>query len=105
MTVGALLHLGLPLEKLERELKKMQGLRYRLEVSKKLVNGIKATRFRVRTKKEGGGRSWKKIRELIKQSSLGSEVKERGIDIFARLAKAEGRIHGVSPERVHFHEV
>jgi uncharacterized protein (TIGR00299 family) protein len=105
MTVGALLHLGLPLEKLERELKKLQGLRYRLEVSKKLVNGIKATRFRVRTKEEGTGRSWKKIRELIKQSSLGSDVKERGIDIFSRLAEAEGRIHGVSPERVHFHEV
>jgi uncharacterized protein (TIGR00299 family) protein len=105
MTVGALLHLGLPLEKLERELKKLQGLRYRLEVSKKLVNGIKATRFRVRTKEEGAGRSWKKIRELIKQSSLGSDVKERGIDIFSRLAEAEGRIHGVSPERVHFHEV
>jgi uncharacterized protein (TIGR00299 family) protein len=105
MTVGALLHLGLPLEKLEHELKKLQGLRYRLEVSKKLVNGIKATRFRVRTKEEGTGRSWKKIRELIKQSSLGSDVKERGIDIFSRLAEAEGRIHGVSPERVHFHEV
>jgi len=105
MTVGALLHLGLPLEKLERELKKLRGLNYRLEVSKKVVNGIQATRFRVRTKEGGAGRSWKKIRELIKQSSLGSDVKERGIDIFSRLAEAEGTIHGVSPERVHFHEV
>ena len=43
MTVGALLHLGLPREKLERELKKLRGLRYRLEVGKKFVNGIRAT--------------------------------------------------------------
>ncbi|MEE8074033.1 MAG: nickel pincer cofactor biosynthesis protein LarC [Candidatus Binatia bacterium] len=105
MTVGALLHLGLPREKLERELKKLRGLRYRLEVGKKFVNGIRATRFRVRTKEGGAGRSWKKIRELIQKSSLGSDVKERGIAIFSRLAEAEGRIHGVSPERVHFHEV
>jgi hypothetical protein len=105
MTVGALLHLGLPRGKLERELKKLPGLRYRLEVSKKFVNGIQATRFCVRAEESGAGRSWKKIRKIIKQSSLESDVKDRGLDIFARLAEAEGRIHGVPPDRVHFHEV
>ena len=105
MTVGALLHLGLPRVKLERELKKLPGLKYRLEVSKKFVNGIQATRFRVRAEESGAGRSWKMIRKIIKRSSLESDVKDRGLDIFARLAEAEGRIHGVPPDRVHFHEV
>ncbi|MCH7912676.1 MAG: nickel pincer cofactor biosynthesis protein LarC [Deltaproteobacteria bacterium] len=105
MTVGALLHLGLPRGKLERELKKLPGLRYRLEVSKKFVNGIEATRFRVRVEESGAGRSWKTIRKIIKQSSLEADVKDRGLDIFARLAEAEGTIHGVPPDRVHFHEV
>lgn len=105
MTVGALLHLGLPRVKLERELKKLPGLKYRLEVSKKFVNGIQATRFRVRAEESGAGRSWKVIRKIIKRSSLESDVKDRGLDIFARLAEAEGRIHGVPPDRVHFHEV
>lgn len=105
MTVGALLHLGLPRGKLERELKKLPGLKYRLEVSKKFVNGIQATRFRVRAEESGAGRSWKVIRKIIKRSSLESDVKDRGLDIFARLAEAEGRIHGVPPDRVHFHEV
>jgi hypothetical protein len=105
MTVGALLHLGLPRVKLERELKKLPGLRYSLEVSKKFVNGIQATRFRVRAEESGAGRSWKMIRKIIKQSSLESDIKDRGLDIFARLAEAEGRIHGVPPDRVHFHEV
>lgn len=105
MTVGALLHLGLPRGKLERELKKLPGLRYRLEVSKKFVNGIQATRFRVRAEESGAGRSWKMIRKIIKQSSLESDVKDQGLDIFARLAEAEGRIHGVPPDRVHFHEI
>ena len=38
-----------------------------------------------------------------KQSS--PKVKETGIDIFSRLAEAEGKIHGVAPEKVHFHEI
>ncbi|MEE9550661.1 MAG: nickel pincer cofactor biosynthesis protein LarC, partial [Candidatus Binatia bacterium] len=59
----------------------------------------------VRAEESGAGRSWKKIRKIIKQSSLESDVKDRGLDIFARLAEAEGRIHGVPPDRVHFHEV
>ena len=32
-------------------------------------------------------------------------MKETGIDIFSRLAEAEGKIHGVAPEKVHFHEI
>ncbi len=105
MTVGALLHLGLPRQKLAQELGKLRGVKYRLEVSKKLVHGIQATRFRVRVEEKGHERSWRQIQQLIKGSSLESEVKERGLDIFAKLAEVEGKIHGVQPEKVHFHEV
>jgi pyridinium-3,5-bisthiocarboxylic acid mononucleotide nickel chelatase len=28
-----------------------------------------------------------------------------GVNIFARLAEVEGKIHGVAPEKVHFHEI
>jgi len=105
MTVGALLHLGLPRQKLAQELGKLRGVKYRLEVSKKLVHGIQATRFRVRVEEKGHERSWRQIQQLIKGSSLKSEVKERGLDIFAKLAEVEGKIHGVQPEKVHFHEV
>jgi uncharacterized protein (DUF111 family) len=47
MVAGALLDLGLPLKKLKEELKKIPTLNYRLEVTKKSVRGIRATRFRV----------------------------------------------------------
>ncbi|MFQ5850257.1 MAG: nickel pincer cofactor biosynthesis protein LarC [Candidatus Binatia bacterium] len=105
MTVGALLHLGLPRKRLEQELKRLPGLRYRLVVSKKLISGVQATRFCVRVEEGGRERSWQEIRGLIKRSSLEAEIKERGLSIFARLAEAEGRVHGVPPEKVHFHEV
>jgi len=105
MFVAALLNLGLPLEILKSELKKIPTLKYRLEVGTKTLGAISATRFRVICGKSEAQRSWKDIRALIQQSSLEPEVKETALRIFSRLAEAEGKIHGVAPERVHFHEV
>ncbi|TAK06528.1 nickel pincer cofactor biosynthesis protein LarC [bacterium] len=105
MFAGALLDLGLPLGRLKSELKKLPALHYRLEVTKKTVHGIRATRFRVICGRKEPERPWKEIRDLIRQSALDAEVKEKGLAVFARLAEAEGKIHGVAPDKVHFHEV
>jgi hypothetical protein len=105
MFVGAMLDLGLPLTRLKSELKKIPTLRYTLTVSKKTVHSIRATRFHVVCPDKESTRSWKQIRTLIAGSSLRPKVKEAGIDIFSRLAEAEGKIHGVAPEKVHFHEI
>src|SRR6185503_17138606 len=32
-------------------------------------------------------------------------VKQKSMSVFHRVAVAEGKIHGMSPEQVHFHEV
>ena len=105
MFAAALVDLGLPLAALKAELKKIPGLKYRLELGSKKVGAIRAARFQVVTAKKEPERSWADIRRLIQQSALGAEVKERAIGIFARLAEAEGKVHGVAPARVHFHEV
>jgi uncharacterized protein (TIGR00299 family) protein len=105
MFVAALLDLGLPVEKLKSELKKIPSLNYRLEVTKKSVHGIRATQFRVICGRKEPERPWKQIRALIQQSMLDPEVKEKGLRIFSRLAEAEGKIHDVPPDKVHFHEV
>jgi uncharacterized protein (TIGR00299 family) protein len=105
MMVGALLDLGLPLDELKTELKKIPSLHYRIEATKKTLHGIRATRFRVISGRKEPERSWKQIRSLIHESDLDPEVKEKGLQIFAGLAEAEGKIHGVAPDNVHFHEV
>lgn len=105
MFVAALLDLGLSLPKLRLELKKIPTLQFKLEVSKKTVHGIRARRFHVICPEKGSERSWKQIRTLIGRSRLHPEVKERAIAVFGRLAEAEGKIHGVSPDQVHFHEI
>jgi len=105
MFAAALVDLGLPLDALKAELRKIPGLRYRLELQGKKVGAIRAAHFRVVTAKKEPERSWVVIRRLIQQSALSAAIKERAIDIFARLAEAEGKVHGVAPGRVHFHEV
>ena len=50
-------------------------------------------------------RTFAQIRELIQASALSDWVKQKSVAIFQRIAKAEGKIHGLPPEEVHFHEV
>ncbi|MDK3160212.1 LarC family nickel insertion protein [Kamptonema cortianum] len=53
----------------------------------------------------GDSRNYAQIRELIEKSDLSEFVKKHSVGIFHRIAVAEGKIHGLPPEQVHFHEV
>jgi len=50
-------------------------------------------------------RTFADIREIITRSSLSAWVKTKSIGVFQRIAEAEGKIHGLPAEQVHFHEV
>jgi uncharacterized protein (TIGR00299 family) protein len=50
-------------------------------------------------------RSWAEIRRLLETAALPARPHARAQAIFAALAAAEGRVHGVDPETVEFHEV
>jgi len=105
MFLAALLDAGLPLAKLKRELKNIPALRFGLKTSQKSVHGIRAMRFHVTCGQNEPARSWKEIRQLIQRSKLKPDVKDTGFKIFSRLAEVESKIHGVPPDKVHFHEV
>ncbi len=51
------------------------------------------------------GRNFSEITTLIADSALSDWVKAKSIAVFHRIAVAEGKIHGMPPEEVHFHEV
>jgi pyridinium-3,5-bisthiocarboxylic acid mononucleotide nickel chelatase len=105
MFVAALLDLGLSLNKLRAELKKIPTLQFALKSTKKTVHSIRATQFQVIHPKNEAPRSWKQIRALIKRSKLDAATKQTSVDIFTWLAEAEAKIHGVQIDKVHFHEV
>jgi pyridinium-3,5-bisthiocarboxylic acid mononucleotide nickel chelatase len=50
-------------------------------------------------------RTFSEIQHLIAHSGLSEWVKQKATAIFRRIAEAEGKIHGVPPDQVHFHEV
>jgi len=52
-----------------------------------------------------GSRNFAKIKRLITKSKLSAWVKKKSVAVFQRIAEAEGKIHGLPPEHVHFHEV
>jgi pyridinium-3,5-bisthiocarboxylic acid mononucleotide nickel chelatase len=53
----------------------------------------------------GPARAWRDVRALIEAAGLDEAVRDRALDVFGRLARAESRAHGVDPDDVHFHEV
>lgn len=52
-----------------------------------------------------GNRNFAQIIALIRASTLSPWVQEKSLAVFRRVAVAEGKIHGLPPEEVHFHEV
>lgn len=50
-------------------------------------------------------RNAKDIFQMITSSTLPENVKKRSLALFKEIARAEAKIHGVSEESVHFHEV
>ncbi len=51
------------------------------------------------------GRSYADIRGMLERSGLEAPVKSRALAVFRRIAEAEGKVHGIAAEAVHFHEV
>jgi uncharacterized protein (TIGR00299 family) protein len=106
MLLGALLDAGLQREALEGELARLKLPGYRLEVSKVERAGLAATRVEVVPAGEPPPhRRLPDVLSVIEGSDLPATDRERGSLVFRRLAEAEGRVHGLPPEEVEFHEV
>ncbi|HYY80011.1 MAG TPA: nickel pincer cofactor biosynthesis protein LarC [Actinomycetes bacterium] len=105
MVLGALLDAGASEERLRAGLARVPVDPFELEVEAVERGGIGATQVVVRTGPPGGLRTWAELRATIGGADLPGPVRDRALATFARLAEAEGRVHRVPADRVHFHEV
>lgn len=127
MTVGAFLDLGLPMEHLRAELAKLGLEGYQVSAEERLVHGIRAIKFDVVVDQSAssqqqhghshgrehghehhenhGHRPFRDVRAIVEESGLSAAVKQRALRVFTKLAEAEGKVHGVAPDDVEFHEV
>jgi pyridinium-3,5-bisthiocarboxylic acid mononucleotide nickel chelatase len=129
MFIAALLDLGVDARKLERELKKLKLDGWHFHISRRQKSSIAGVKFDVHLAHahehehehphEHGHhhshahedhdhtdqRNFAEIKQLILRSKLSGWVKQKSIAVFGRIAEAEGKIHGLPPAEVHFHEV
>ena len=106
MFVGALIDAGLPIEELKKTIAGLNFNDYKISVKKEERDNVFGTRFLVSAcRKNQKTRSFKDIKEIFQTSNLPPTVPEKCIVIFEKLAMAEGAIHHISPEKVHFHEL
>lgn len=105
MTLGALIDLGVPVDKLEHDLALLLTEPFSLQVTPVERHGIRALHCEVVAEKRSPSRHYADIRKLIGYSGLPESVKKTALAIFHKIAVAEAGIHGEVVDAVHFHEV
>ncbi len=105
MLLGALIDLGVSEDALRAELAKLKLPGYTISTRRVVKQNIAATKFDCDAGHEHAHRSYTEIAGMITGSGLSEIVKRRAVSVFRRLGEAEAKIHGVSLEKIHFHEI
>lgn len=105
MLLGALVGAGVPLAVLADAVDKVAPGQVLLHEERVRRAGLVATRCHVEVADDAAHRSWRDVAALLAGAGLHEDVRALAHDVFERLAEAEGRVHGVDPAEVHFHEV
>jgi len=106
MLLGALIDAGVDAVALSAELAKLNVPGWSLRAERVQRGGIDATKAHVElAAAQQQHRLLADILAIIDGSSLPAGDCERAGRIFRTLAQAEGRVHGVAPEEIGFHEV
>jgi uncharacterized protein (TIGR00299 family) protein len=104
MTLAALIDSGIDAEAIRQGIDSL-GLPIRLEVEKVRKSGIASTYVHVEAPKEDSHRFLPEIEAILQRGRLTARQCDLALRIFRRLAEAEAAVHGVSVDKVHFHEV
>jgi len=106
MFLAALFSLGADVGRVRKELGKLGGIEsFEIELESVKKKGLAASKAVIGYSESTHERNLKSILEMIDSSGLDSRVKELSRGVFYAIAEAEGKVHGISPDKVHFHEV
>src|SRR4051812_19652308 len=105
MLLGALVDAGVPLDVPARAVGGLTVEPVVLTTEQVTRHGLGATRVHVHAPPSSTHRTWPHVRAILADADLDDAVRDRALAVFERLALAEGRVHRVDPDEVHFHEV
>lgn len=107
MLLGAFYDLGVPKNVIEQPLIDL-GLKdlYQLEFKESKSCSIRGIKAKVENIDPSTiKRNWRSIKKLILNGNLEDQLKKLIYEVFESLAIAEGKVHGIKSENVHFHEI
>ena len=105
MIIAALVDLGVPRTVITDALALLPVTGYHVHFGTRTRSGIVATSFDVHVEGPQPTRTHATIRAMLEGSRLANGIKTRALRTFARLATAEAKVHRMSIDDVHFHEV
>jgi uncharacterized protein (TIGR00299 family) protein len=105
MLLGALVDAGVPLDVPAAAIAALPVEDVRLVTEQTARHGLGATRVHVHAPPSSEHRTWADVRTILADADLAPAVRDGALAVFERLALAEGRVHRMPPEEVHFHEV
>jgi len=105
MILGALIDLGVPVEWLDTQLKRLPLTGFTLDVHSVYRHGIRGTKVTVKIQNDVPVRAFADIRRMLQESPLPPDVQGSSMKIFDRIAAAESFLHGCPKDQVHFHEL
>lgn len=108
MVLGSLLEIVGDENYILEELNKLNIDGYKIEISKKVKNGVTGTYVDVILDEHQHyheHRNLYDVNQIIEESRIEEKSKELAKRIFMRVAKAESKVHNKPLEEVHFHEV
>ena len=79
--------------------------RLHITISQTVRGGIAGKKVRIESFEDHPHRGLSDVLTIIEASPLSHTVKERSSAAFRLLAEAEAKVHGTTPDQVHFHEV
>lgn len=104
MFIAALAHAGVEFKGLEN-IFQQAGIMVSIDVTLEKRNSISGRMARISWENHQPLRTLKEILPLIDKMDVSSGVKQRSVQAFKRLARAEADVHGTSVDLVHFHEI
>jgi uncharacterized protein (TIGR00299 family) protein len=105
MILGALVDAGAPDGEIRAALEKLPIERVGFERARVARGGIEAASIVIDIPDAATHRTYRDVVGIIRAADLTPAVRDRALETFRILAVAEGKIHGVAPDDVHFHEV
>ena len=107
MFLGCLVDAGWPVERIRDVVQrlKLPASEWSIDAKTVMKGPLRATLVDVRAQEGHVHRHLSHVRKIITDADLPQVVKDRAIAVFTRLAEAEAKVHGTTPEKIHFHEV